>query len=86
MQRFRDGHAPLPRDARQLGGRLNEGIGEYYRQVLAPQRTLERAADENWVARWSDHGHADPWGGASVSSGLGSAGASIGHHASVSTI
>ena len=27
-----------------------------------------------------------PWGGASVSSGLGSAGASIGHHASVNDV
>ena len=37
-----------------------------------------------WPVRWM--GPALPWGGASVSSGLGSAGASIGHHASVNDV
>ena len=34
----------------------------------------------------TDLGLKNPWGGASVSSGLGSAGASIGHHASVNNV
>ena len=52
------------------GARAKSWVGRswagYYRQVLAPQRTLERAADENWVARWSDHGHADHFAHAEV--------------------
>lgn len=59
MQRFRDRAVALPRDARQLGGRFKDGLGEYYREVLAPQRTLERDATGNWVARWLEHGKDD---------------------------
>lgn len=49
----------LPRGARQLGGRVKEGLGEYYRELLAPQRTLEKDAQENRVGRWVDNGKAD---------------------------
>ena len=65
-----------------------EPIGWY--QGLGPQRrrqpvhVLPRGRpDVQALARGSQ---ATPWGGASVSSGLGSAGASIGHHASVNDV
>lgn len=66
MQRFHERGAPLPADARALGGRVREGIGEYYRELLALTRTLERDATENWVARWSDRGRADDYAHAEV--------------------
>ena len=59
VARFRDGSAELPRAARQLGGRVAGGIGEYYRELRAPQRTLEQDAHGNWVARWLEHSKAD---------------------------
>ena len=54
--RFRDGTAQLPRDARQLGGRVREGYGEYYREVLVPTRSYEDDAHGNPTARWSKDG------------------------------
>lgn len=59
FQRFRDGLVELPRDARELGGRVRDGYGEYYREMLAPRRTIERDAHNNLVPRWVDDGRAD---------------------------
>lgn len=59
FERFRAGLAALPGDARQLGGRLKYAHGEYYRELLALQRTLEQDAHGNWQARWSDRGLPD---------------------------
>ena len=58
-QRFNDGSAILPRKARRLGGRVKAGIGEYYREVLVPKRTLERDHEGNLAARWVDAGKDD---------------------------
>lgn len=59
VARFRDGLAALPGAARQLGGRVDGGMGEYYRELQAPQRTLDQDAHGNWVARWLEHGKPD---------------------------
>jgi hypothetical protein len=59
FERFRVGSARLPRDARQLGDRVKQGIGEYFRELLALKRTLEQDSRGNWVARWIDSGKAD---------------------------
>ena len=56
---FHKGLAELPRDARRLGGRVQHGVGEYYRQMTAIHRVLEQNAQGNWVARYSEHGKAD---------------------------
>lgn len=37
---LRAGRLSLPRDARELGGRMYEGMGDYYRQLMAPKRQL----------------------------------------------
>ena len=42
FEAFRNGRAELPRNARQLGGRVKDGFGDYYRQVMAPKRQLEQ--------------------------------------------
>ena len=55
---FRTQAALLPREARTLGGRSKDGFGEYYRQVLAPQRVIERDAQGNPRAAWRE-GHRD---------------------------
>lgn len=59
FERFRRGVAELPSDARSLGGRVKDGLGEYVRELLAPQRTLEPDFAGNLVARWVEHGRAD---------------------------
>ena len=59
MHRFHDEVALLPQEARRLDGRMRDGIGEYYRELLAPTRTLEQDAAGNWVARWLDRGRPD---------------------------
>jgi hypothetical protein len=51
--------AELPEDARQLGGRVRDGLGEYYRELLALSRVLEQNAQGNWVAKYVDGGKAD---------------------------
>ena len=60
VARFREGSATLPGMARDVGGRVNGGIGEYYRELMAPQRTLEQDAHGNWVPRWLEHGTTRP--------------------------
>jgi len=56
LERFREGAAALPADARSLGGRVRQGIGEYYRQMLASKRVIEIGADGVPVARWVESG------------------------------
>ncbi len=65
-QRFREGRALLPANARHLGGRVKEGFGEYYREMLTPKRTLEQDSSGNWVARWVDNRKADHYAHAEV--------------------
>lgn len=55
VARFRKGTVALPQNARQLGGHVVAGLSAYYRELLAPQRTLEQDAHESWVAHWSEH-------------------------------
>jgi len=59
FDRFHRGLAGLPRDARRLGGRVRDGVGEYYRQMTALTRDLRQNSQGNWVARYLDHGKAD---------------------------
>lgn len=59
LHSFQTEAAELPRDARSLGGRVRDGLGEYYRQMMAPTRQLEENAAGNWVARYANNGKAD---------------------------
>jgi len=63
---YRTGEALLPANARELGGRLQQGMGEYYREVMAQQRTLEQDANGNWQSRFIDRGRADHYAHAEV--------------------
>lgn len=56
---FHMGKAELPSDARHLGGRVEGGVGEFYREMMALKRTLEENAQGNWVARYVSEGRAD---------------------------
>lgn len=56
---FRRERSVLPHNARVLGGHLRDHLGDYYRQLLVPRRTIERDAHGNPVARWIDNGQAD---------------------------
>lgn len=56
LETFRNGTAQLPADARWLGGRVRQGMGEYYRQMLAPKRVIETDAGDTPVARWVESG------------------------------
>ena len=66
FERFRTGVAALPSDARILGGSPQRGHGEFYRELLAPQRTVEADSGGNWVARWLEHGKPDHFAHAEV--------------------
>ncbi len=59
FQRLHKGKAELPRDARRIGGRVRDGFGEYYREMIALTRVLERNAQGDWVSRYIDGGKAD---------------------------
>ncbi len=59
FQAFQAGKLWLPEQARQLGGRVRDGAGEYYREMTALERVLEQNSSGNWVARYVDHGRAD---------------------------
>ncbi len=50
FDRFHRGLAQLPRDARRLGGRVRDGVGEYYGQMTALTRDLRQNSAGNWVA------------------------------------
>lgn len=41
----RDGARTLPHNGRDLGGRLRNGRGEYYRQLMAPKRRIQETAN-----------------------------------------
>ena len=56
---FQTETAELPRDARSLGGRVRDGLGEYYREMMTLTRQLEQNSAGNWVARYVDNGKAD---------------------------
>ncbi len=58
-QRFREQLLPLPAAARGLGGRIRDGLGDYYRQLLVLQRDLEPDANGNLRARWRDYSRPD---------------------------
>jgi hypothetical protein len=62
---FRRQALTIPSDARSIG-RLRNGFGDYYRQMMAMQRTMERDAQGNWVSRWLDHGKDDHYAHAEV--------------------
>jgi hypothetical protein len=56
VDRFRKKQVSLPRDGRYLAGRIKHNLGEYYRQVLAPKRTIDRASGRaRWVETGDDH-------------------------------
>lgn len=63
---FRQGKAELPSNARRLGGRVQHGIGEYYREMMALKRTLEENAQGNWVSRYVTERKADHYAHAEV--------------------
>ncbi len=56
---FQTEAAELPENARLLCGRVRDGFGEYYRQMMALKRTLEQNSQGNWVARYVDGGKPD---------------------------
>ncbi len=56
---FQTQAAEIPKNARVLGGRVRDGLGEYYRQMMALSRVLEQNSVGNWVARYVDQGKAD---------------------------
>lgn len=49
---LRDGTRTLPDNARDLGGRIRDGRGEYYRQLTTPKRILEEDAHGTAVYRY----------------------------------
>lgn len=56
---FQDGLSELPRNARQLGGRFRDGLGEYHREMTALTRSQEKNAIGNMISRHSDGGKDD---------------------------
>ena len=59
FEAFKNGKVELPRNARQLGGRVKDGFGDYYRRVTTPKRQLEQDAQGNWTSRYDEHGKPD---------------------------
>jgi hypothetical protein len=67
FERFRKGGLKLPcAGARALGGSVRDGVGEYYREVMALHRTLEQDAQGNWRSRWLDGSRPDHYAHAEV--------------------
>lgn len=64
--RIRNRLVSMPRDARALGGRVKDGVGEYYREMRAPKRTIDRDGQGNLVPKWDDHGRDDHYAHAEV--------------------
>jgi hypothetical protein len=56
---FREGWFRLPENARSIGGDVRDGVGEYYRQMLALQRVVERNSSGDWIARYDSSNRAD---------------------------
>jgi len=63
---FQTQAAEIPGNARTVGGRVRDGLGEYYRQRMALSRVLEQNSLGNWVARYEDGGKADHFAHAEV--------------------
>ena len=59
FESFRQGVHRLPEDARKLGGGVRDGIGEYYREMLALQRLVERDSQGDLTARFENSNRAD---------------------------
>jgi hypothetical protein len=59
FESFRAGLHRLPEDARSLGGATRDGIGEYYREMLALQRVVERDNRGDLTARYEDANRPD---------------------------
>jgi hypothetical protein len=55
VSRFCEQRVALPSGARELGGRLKGGMGDYYRHLLASRRDVHPETKE---ARWTE-GHKD---------------------------
>lgn len=66
VDRVRSGSALLPASARSLGEHVKDGLGDYYRQLLAPQRVMERDASGNARAVWREGGRDDHYAHAEV--------------------
>lgn len=66
VERFRTSKATLPEDARELGGRMKQGRGEYYREMVAMTRVKEEDRRGNWVARWVNNSKDDHYAHAEV--------------------
>ena len=63
---MRSGQWHLPDFAREAGGRVRDGIGAYYRQLLAPVRRLEATANGNWASRYANGGQPDHYAHAEI--------------------
>ncbi len=63
---FRSGSAELPSDARQLGGFVKDGFGDYFRQVRNLQRTLVQDGHGNWESKWVNNSRPDHYAHAEV--------------------
>lgn len=59
FERFRTRLVELPRNARELGGAVKDGMGEYYREMRALQRESVQDAQGNWTTRWLDYNKPD---------------------------
>ena len=56
--RFHQELVEVPRDARELGGRIKDSAGEYYRELLTPTRTPAKDAQGTLprsAPRWSTY-------------------------------
>lgn len=49
----------LPENAHQLGRRMRDGRGEYYRELMVPRGTLQHRSNCHYVSRCIDNGKAD---------------------------
>lgn len=81
--RFRHGELALPRDARSLGRRMKNDVGEYYRELMTPVSVLEQnEATGNFSRTWLSSNRADHYAHAelycAVARELGSTGGTIG--------
>jgi hypothetical protein len=52
FQAVQEGRLWLPHHARRLGGRVRDGVGEYYREMTALKRVLEQNGVGNYVSRY----------------------------------
>ena len=57
--RFMKRELALPANARELGLGTRNKLGEFYRQLLSTQRSLDQDAAENWIPVWPKPGKPD---------------------------